>query len=216
MEHSCQKCGAAVEDGRPFCPQCRAPQIHVDVAPAVSTEPSEAVLGETGQTISAIPGFGGLPVQSHTLLDREAAVRAALKAGVLGFFLGMLPLLGTVLTGSVAVYFYRRERGLPPAPGIGGRLGAAAGIISFGINSLVILVRVFVFHAQSEYVDAMIKIARTFGYDTSDPTVQSALQNLFTGPGLALTLFFGMVLTVALTAVGGALAVLIMRNRPRG
>src|ERR1700719_2072085 len=32
VEHPCQKCGTAVEDGRPFCPQCRAPQIHVQVA----------------------------------------------------------------------------------------------------------------------------------------------------------------------------------------
>lgn len=216
MEHSCQKCGAVVEDGRPFCPQCRAPQIHVDVAPAIPAEPSELAAGEAAQRVSALPDFGGAHIQTHTLLDREAAVRAALKAGVLGFFLAMLPLVGTVLTGSVAVYLYRRERGLPPAPGIGGRLGAAAGIVSFGINSLVILVRVFVFHARSEYVDAMIKIAQTFGYDTSDPAVQSSLQSLFTGPGLALTLFFGMVFTIALAAVGGALAVVIMRKRPRG
>ncbi len=205
-----------VEDGRPFCPQCRAPQIHVDVAVSVPAEPGELVPSQSAQRVSDVPGFGGRPVQQHTLLDRDAAVRAALKAGVLGFFLGMLPLLGIVLTGSLAVYLYRRERGVPAAPGIGGRLGAAAGIISFGINSLVILVRVFAFHAQSEYTDTMIKIAQTFGYDTSDPTVQSALHNLFTGPGLALTLFFGMVFTVALAALGGALAVLIMRNRPKG
>src|ERR1035441_7204710 len=32
VEHPCQQCGITVEDGRPFCPQCRAPQIHVQVA----------------------------------------------------------------------------------------------------------------------------------------------------------------------------------------
>src|SRR5271170_3368495 len=34
VEHSCRQCGAQVEDGRPFCPQCRAPQIHVQIAVA--------------------------------------------------------------------------------------------------------------------------------------------------------------------------------------
>jgi hypothetical protein len=42
VDHSCQQCGVTIEDGRPFCPQCRAPQIHVQVA--VAEPPASASL----------------------------------------------------------------------------------------------------------------------------------------------------------------------------
>ncbi len=212
VDHSCEKCGAAVEDGRPFCPQCRAPQIHVQVAVPISEAAGEEPSGEA---------FAQNTNLDHPLalqqgqFDRAAASRAAVKAGVLGFFVGMIPLLGIVLTGSLAVYFYRREKGLGPPPGIGSRLGGAAGIVSFGINTLLIVVRLLVFHAQREYVDTMMKIAQAVGYNPTDPDIQAAVRNLFTPPGLVLTFFFGMIFTLALAALGGALAALIFRHPPR-
>jgi len=214
VDHSCEKCGAAVEDGRPFCPQCRAPQIHVQMAVPLSEASGE---GLSGETLARIPQNLDHPLfWQHGQLDRGAATRAALKAGVFGFFVGMIPLLGIVLTGSLAVYFYRREKGLAPAPGIGSRLGGAAGIVSFGINTLLITVRLLVFHAQREYIDTMLKIAQAVGYNPTDPEIQAAVRNLFTPSGLVLTFFFGMILTVALAALGGALAALLLRHPPRG
>ena len=149
------------------------------------------------------------------LLDRGAATRAAVKAGVLGVFVGMIPVLGIVLTGSLAAYFYKREKGLGPAPGIGSRLGGAAGVVSFAINSLLIIVRFVAFHAQQEYIDAMLKIAQAVGYNPADPEIQAAVRNLFTPEGLILTFFFGMIFTMALAALGGALAALVLRHPPR-
>ena len=29
MDHPCYKCGHSIEDGKPFCSQCGAPQIRV-------------------------------------------------------------------------------------------------------------------------------------------------------------------------------------------
>jgi len=146
-------------------------------------------------------------------MDRGKAVRAALKAGVLGVFIGMIPLLGMVLTGALAVFFYRRENGVSPPTALGSRLGGAAGVVAFAINALMVTIRVFIFHAQQEYIDAILKIAQRFGANTADPDIQASIHNLFTPSGLAIAFFFGMIFTVVLASVGGALASLLTRTR---
>ena len=150
-------------------------------------------------------------------MDRGAAVRAALKAGVLGVFIGMIPFLGIVLTGALAVYFYRRENGFALPAALGSRLGGAAGVVAFAINALLITIRIFVFHAQQEYIDAILKVVQRFGANAADPDIQASIHNLFTPSGLAITFFYGMIFTVVLASVGGALATLLSRPRnPRG
>jgi hypothetical protein len=146
-------------------------------------------------------------------MDRGIAVRAALKAGVLGVFIGMIPFLGSVLTGALGVFFYRRKNGFALPAALAGRVGGAAGVVAFAINALLITIRIFVFHAQQEYVDAILKVAQRFGANAADPDIQASIRSLFTPSGLALTFFFGMVVTVVLAAVGGALASLFLRPR---
>jgi hypothetical protein len=175
-----------------------------EVAPGLNRPPDEfspEIAVETRQA------------SSGSALDRGKAVRAALKAGVLGVFIGMIPLLGMVLTGALAVFFYRRENRVSPATALGSRLGGAAGVVAFAINALMITIRIFVFHAQQEYIDAILKIAQRFGANVADPDIQASIHNLFTPSGLAITFFFVMIFTVVLASVGGALASLL--NRPR-
>ncbi len=207
VEHSCQKCGTTVEDGRPFCPQCRAPQIHVQVTVA-DAEPAAEIPVETGLA----PLYPRLAVSANAL-DRKIAVRAALKAGVLGVFIGMIPLLGVVLTGALAVYFYRRESRFVLPAALAARLGGAAGVAAFAINALLIAIRIFVFHAQQEYIDFLTRFARTIGTNAADPDFQAGIHNLLTPSGMAITFFFGMILVLVLASVGGALASLFMRPR---
>ncbi len=152
----------------------------------------------------------GAPIRT---MDRSVAVRAALKAGVLGVFIGMIPFLGIVLTGALAVFFYRRENGFALPTALGSRLGGAAGVVAFAINALLITIRIFVFHAQQEYIDVILKIAQRLGANTADPDLQASVQNLFTPSGLAITFLFGMIFTVVLASVGGALASLFLRPR---
>jgi len=57
----------------------------------------------------------------------------------------MIPFLGIVLTGSLAIFFYRRENGVPPPAALGSRLGGAAGVVAFAINALMITIRIFIF-----------------------------------------------------------------------
>jgi hypothetical protein len=218
VEHLCQQCGITVEDGRPFCPQCRAPQIHVQVA-----VPDAEIAGglnpapdELSPEISVETRLGSPRLRqagAGSTMNRSVAVHAALKAGVLGVFIGMIPFLGIVLTGALAVYFYRRESGFALPAALGSRLGGAAGVVVFAINALLIAIRVFVFHAQQEYTDYILKIARRFGANVADPDIQASIHNLFTPSGLAIAFFFGMILTMALASIGGALASLFPRPR---
>jgi hypothetical protein len=149
----------------------------------------------------------------RSTMDRNVAVRAALKAGALGVFIGMIPLLGIVLTGALAVFFYRRENGLALPAALGARVGGAAGVVAFAINALMITIRIFIFHAGKEYTDSILKIAQKFGINVADPDIQASIHNLFTPSGLAITFFFGMILTLVLASVGGALASLLQRPR---
>jgi MFS family permease len=145
-------------------------------------------------------------------IDRGVAGRAALKAGILGIIIGMIPLLGIVLTGALAVYFYRRESKLVLPAALGARLGAAAAIVTFGISALLLMIRIFVFHGQQEYIKSLTQIAQGVGINAADPDFQTGIHNLFTPAGLVMTLFFWMLITVVLGLMGGALAALLQRT----
>lgn len=145
-------------------------------------------------------------------MDRGIAGRAALKAGVLGIFISMIPLLGIVLTGALAVYFYHRESKLALPAALAARLGAAAGIVTFGISAFLLTVRIFVFHGKQEYIDSLTQIAHTVGVNAADPEFQAGIHNLFTPAGMLMTFFFWMLITVVLGLAGGALASLLQRG----
>jgi hypothetical protein len=121
-----------------------------------------------------------------------------------------------VLTGSLAVYLYRRASGLSLTASAGSRLGGAAGAVSFAISSVFMTIRIFFFNALQEYQDVMLKVARALGLNSTDPEVQDMIHRLSTPSGLAITLLFSLVIGVALAAIGGALAAALLQPRPRG
>jgi hypothetical protein len=98
-----------------------------------------------------------------------------------------------------------------PVAALASRVGGAAGVVAFAINALLMTVRIFVFHGQQEYIDFLTRIAHKVGADASDPNLQAAFHNLFTPAGLAVSLFFWMIIAVALASVGGALASIFLR-----
>ncbi len=214
MEHSCQLCGTAVEDGRPFCPQCRAPQIHVEVA---IPEPAavaglHTVPGELSAEVPQSPEDGQF--DRPGAMNRAVAARAALNAGVLGFFIGMLiPFVAIVVAGAMAVFFYRRQSGLVLPPALGARIGAAAGVVAVGIQSVFFTIWIFVFHRQQDYVDSVSRFVHAVGADASFPDIQASIRSLFTPAGMVMTIFFVMIIAMVLSAAGGALASLFLRPR---
>ncbi len=209
-----------VEDGRAFCPQCRAPQINVQVTipdAGIDAGVNSAPDAFSPEILQA--AHSARPLPSGTALDSGMAIRAAIKAGVLGVFFAILimPLLGIVLAGGFAVYFYRRENGLAPPVAIGARLGGAAGVVLFAISALVLTVRIFVFHGRQEYVDFLAQTARTAGLNATDPESQAVIHFMFTPSGLAIVFFFVMIVAAVLASASGALASLLLRPRnPRG
>jgi hypothetical protein len=212
-----------VEDGRPFCPQCRAPQVRVQVAApdleaAPSPDSARPGLASRGsapdQFFSAIPQTGLFTKPGA--LDRRIAVRAAIQAGVLGLLISVIPFVGIMLTGALAVYLYRRASGCSLTASSGSRLGGAAGAVSFALSSVFMTVRIFFFHALQEYQDVMLKVAHALGLNSSDPEVQDMIHRLSTPSGLAITLLFSLVIGVALAAIGGAVASAVLQPRSRG
>jgi MFS family permease len=209
VEHSCEKCGAAVEDGRPFCPQCHAPQIHVTVAPAAEIAGGDGH-DEPLTPLAQAATFGRPLTEQERVFDRRAAGRAALKAGLLGVFVGMIPFLGILLTGSLAVYFYRREKRIVAAPVAATCLGGAAGAVVSGINALF-TAAVIVLHAQQKCIDGLVEVSEKFGINTATPQFQAAIRELFTPSGLISS----FVITLVFASVGGALAAFLLRHSPR-
>jgi hypothetical protein len=184
-----------------------------EMAAGLSSVPDELSPGITQAGYSDRAGLIAGQTTAGSMMDRGTAVRAALQAGVLGVFVGMIPFLGVALTGALAVFFYRRQNGFVLPPGLGARLGGAAGVVAFAINALLITIRIFVFHAQQEYTDTIVKIVQKFGGNAADPDLQASIHSLFTPAGLAFTFLFWMIFTVVLASIGGALASLFMKPR---
>ncbi len=151
-----------------------------------------------------------------SLLDRRVAVRSALKAGALGGIVGMVvPLLGLMLAGSVAVYLFRREKGVVPGARTGGRVGGAAGIVLFAIDYVRLIVEIFVLHGQQEYVEGAQKVWQALGFNPNDPAIQASIHNAFTVTGLTVAFVFGLIFTVVMAGLVGAVAAWFMRSQAR-
>jgi len=211
VEHPCYKCGANVEDGIPFCPQCNAPQIRVGGATAETAYPSE---------------LDGLPPTRHNenAIQWSEALPSAALAGLIAAFLMFIALgvfgLGLIAAGVLSVVFYRRRR---PAsnltPAMGARLGAVSGTLGFGIFAIFSAVGTWVFHNGGELRTAMLEAIEQSAARSSDPQVQKAFEYLKTPPGLALmmtlSLVFVLVAFLILSSLGGAVGAAMMRRKDR-
>ncbi len=214
-----------MEDGRPFCPQCRAPQISVRVAipddvgvEAARDELSDVSRGGNFDHPDAIAGrtapgsFSAEGPESGSVSDSGIAVRSAMKAGLLGVIIGIIPFLGILLTGALAVFFYRRKKRSDVPAALGARLGGGAGFVVFAVNALF-TIPIIVFHAQQQCVDSVVQVAQKYGIDTTAPQFQTNIRSIFTASGLATFFIFA----VALSSFGGVLAATIFRSgKPRG
>jgi len=210
MEHPCEKCGAAVEDGIPFCRHCGAPQIRVGVSygegapqsnpriPIISYAPTNAI-----QWSQALP--------STALAGLIAAVLMFIPLGAFG--------LGMLAGGFLAVFFYRRRVPLPVTPSLGAKLGAASGTLGFGIFAIFMAVEVLVLHTGGELRAALLQALEQSASRTSDPQAQQVLAYLKSPAGLALVMGLGLaflfVFFLILSSLGGALGAAVLRRKER-
>jgi hypothetical protein len=211
MEHSCDRCGALVEDGIPFCKQCNAPQIRVGRAFA------EGVSGLEHPS-------QGLSHAGATAIQWSQALPSAALAGLIAAVLMFIPLgafgLGMIAAGVLAVLFYRRRNAdANLSPGMGARLGAISGMLGFGIFAVFTSVEVLVFHSGGQLRAALLEAVQQSASRTADPQAQQILDYLKSPPGLALVMVLGLavmfVVFLIFSSLGGALGAVLLRRKNR-
>jgi hypothetical protein len=209
MDHACYKCGHEVEDGKPFCLQCGAPQIRV-----VMPEPATPVGGSvsSGDPLFSPDSTGTLstsavsPVIVWPMAIRSCAIAALIAALLMAFGL-MVPLLAVLGAAFLAVNLYHRKN---PAWLVnarsGAQLGAACGILFFAIAAVVESAAVTVFHTGGELRKKMLEALEQAAARSNDPQVQAAFDRLKTPEGIALMLVFGLIFLFLLSIAAGSLA----------
>lgn len=210
VDHPCDQCGTPVEDGRPFCPKCRAPQVRVEFAPL----PPVAVASRSD--LGIVPDHLNPP--SLRSSSDPAFFRTALQAGLLGVMANVIPFgLGMVLTGILAALLYHRANAGTLRGGKAARLGAMAGAIAFAATALLTVLAVVLLNSQQKFHDLMMQAIEQGVANQSEPEVQAFLQWLHTPQGFGTVLAFGMLgallLSMLFSAVGGLIGSTLFRDR---
>jgi hypothetical protein len=220
MEQPCYKCGQLVEEGRPFCPHCAAPQIRVLI-------PEPAVVGgvfpdSAAATISSsdLPASQTVPVLALPMRWSQAAKPCALAALVASLLmsLGLNPFVAMLCVGFLAVVFYRQgRRELMIKPSTGAALGALGGILWFGISAILEASLVIFLHKGPELQAELLNRLQQAATQTSDPQVLQMFDRLKTPGGLEFLMlagiFFAFLASIVLAGIGGAVGGAIFGRR---
>jgi hypothetical protein len=213
MEKSCYKCGQVMEEGRPFCPHCAAPQIRVLVA-----EPVAAPLAEMASHAEVtLPASQTVPVLALPVQWSQAWKPCALAAGIgtVLMFLGLTPAVAMFGVGFLSVMFYRQGHpGVRMKAAQGARLGAFGGLLCFGVMALLSAVAVTIpevrSEAQQQIAENMQKLAAAH---PGDPQIKAGLELMKTPEGLIVFLVATLVLFIVLGTLGGTLSGAIFGRR---
>jgi hypothetical protein len=210
VEHSCEQCGALVEEGVVFCPKCNAPQIRVSLpeAPIVVPAAGEPLVYRPGIQESRIEWVQAFAAVGWAVLI--ASVLTLATVGSLG--------LGMLAAGALTVVFYRRRRPfLNLTAGLGARLGALAGAVGFGLAMLVLAVGILGFHEGPKIHDEVLKALQDYVAHHPAPQSDQVIEMFKTPDGFRLMVSFGLLFTmlacVAFSSVAGALSAWLFRRR---
>lgn len=216
MEHSCHQCGAAVEEGTAFCPQCGAPQIRVAVQEEPASPPLPPGTPDDAQPPAEPVALGPEPPEgapAPARIEWSQAIPAAATAGIILALAWVLPPLGFILwvvaAGLVGVTFYRRR---VPAGGLTPRMGARIGVISglfgFAVFALLLAMELLA-RGGGKFRELVQQVLQQAAARNADPRAQQAVQQMMTPAGLAFLVTFAMVIFLVVfllfSAAGGAL-----------
>jgi hypothetical protein len=217
MDHLCYKCGHGIEDGKPFCLECGAPQIRVAMPEPVVT----AVAGDVSSDVSSAPPIfsldpprAPLPLSAAALsggIDWPRALSAcaiaALISAVVMILRLMVPLLAGLGAGFVAVTLYHRRN---PAWSVnarsGAQLGAVCGFLFFGISAILKSLDVTLSHTGQQVRQNMLEALQQAASRSTDPQVQAVFERMKTPEGLAAMLIFSLVVLLVVSIAAGSLA----------
>ena len=220
MDHSCYKCGQSIEDGKPFCLQCGAPQIRVTIPEAEPIFAGDGAVPARDVEVAVLPGIPVHSLPGTWSHDVKACALAAAIA-VLLTFLGLNPFVAAVGGGLLAVVFSRnRASGIVIRPATGARLGAITGLFLFGMSTVLETFAVAVLHKGAEVRSEMMDKIQQTAARYPGPQVAPFLEFVKSPSGFAFmmvaSVIFGLLAFVVLGSLGGALgaAFLARRNRP--
>lgn len=228
MDHPCHKCGHSIEDGKPFCPECGAPQIRVALAEPSTQAAAGSVSSDDRPAFSMDPPGVSGPLHAPALstgIEWPRAFRACAIAAVISIIVMSLrlvfPLVATLGAGCLAVILYRRRNPIWKVDArAGAQLGAVTGLFSSGVFAIFFAIFLTILQSGTQVRQEMIEALQQVASRSHDPQVQATLDLLKTPEGLAAKLILGMVgfflISVAAGSIAGALtgAFLGRRNRP--
>jgi hypothetical protein len=204
MDHPCETCAHPVEDGIPFCPHCRAPQIRVVV---IEAEDSGSTLGRSDSS-----SFAFHPNSIQWALALPVCASAGILAGFLMALVGP-SILWMLAAGFLSVVFYRRRHpAINPSARTGARLGGAAGVVGLAV-----------FFAAAVYNGLLREmLSQTVNFYSTmktDPrfkdVAQSSIESLRRPGGFGAWVFFISLVMFVFFVIGGALGAAILGRRDR-
>ena len=156
------------------------------------------------------------------------AWRAANLAAGLGALVALILMLATGVPqlaflawmlggGMLAVVLYRRHHLGTLTAGMGARLGAMAGLMGFVIFGLLSLVQLLAMRGSGQLRAALEQALKTSAARSGNPEAQQMVQQFLTPEGMRMLVVLGIVLMlvlfVAVSTLGGAMAATISRKR---
>jgi hypothetical protein len=220
MEQPCYKCRQLVEEGRPFCPHCGAPQIRVLVAEPVAAVGTFAGVAVPSESAAELPASQTVPVLALPMRWSQALKPCGLAALVASLLmsLGLNPFVAMISVGFLAVVFHRQgRREMAVKPTTGAALGALGGLLWFAISAILEASVVVFMHKGPELRTEMIARVQQAATQTSDPQVLSILERFKTPGGLEFLMltgiFFAFLAAVVLSGLGGAIGAAIFSRR---
>jgi hypothetical protein len=219
MDHPCYKCGHSIEDGKPFCLQCGAPQIRVAM-PEVAERSAE----ENISSNNASPFSPDSSVVASTTLStgiqwpralRVCAVAALISLVVMSLRL-MVPLLAFLGAGCLAVILYRSRNPIWKANArTGAQLGAVTALFSSSIAALFYTILLTALQAGGQFRQQLLDSLQQAVARSNDPQMQASLDFLKNPEGLANRLIILFVVSVAAGSIAGALTGAFIGRRNR-
>jgi len=207
-----------VEEGRVFCPHCRAPQIRVAVAEAVAEGPAVGAV-QPGQLTASET----VPVIAVPMRWDQAAQPCAVAAFIaaLGMVLQLIhPVIAAIGAGFLAVALYRRRHPeLAVHARTGARLGAICGFFCSGMTAILAAFRVTILHEGGKIRAVLQDAIQQQAGRYSDPEFQASLDFFRSPTGLVTMLVFFfivvLILLILLGMLGGALGGVGLGRRGR-
>lgn len=233
MEYPCYQCGASVEEGVAFCPNCNAPQIRVagsEEKPATPPLPpgTPDEIQPPARPAELHPNATwdrgsrpGIPLRAESIQWSEA-LPGALLAGLAIALSWIIPLaaflLWPIAAGAFAVALYLRRRPQTAVTaGMGARVGAITGLFGFVIFAVLMAIDLMVLRGGGRLRQAMEQVIQQSAARNPNPQAQAMIRRLLSPEGVAVmitvVLIFFLAAFVACGSIGGALGAALFKKR---